>query len=142
MDPEKKRLPLIDVSSLIGDCDDTEAKLRCAQEIDSACREFGFFRIKGHGIPAELQQRLDSLSREFFNLPEDEKAKIAMEKGGAAWRGWFPVGGELTSGKPDRKEGLYIGEELGLDHPLVQAGTPLHGENLFPERPSELGSCI
>ena len=26
-----------------------------------------------------------------------------MEKGGAAWRGYFPVGGELTSGRPDVK---------------------------------------
>ena len=36
-----------------------------------------------------------------------------MAKGGRAWRGYFPVGGELTSGKPDRKQGLYFGEELG-----------------------------
>lgn len=26
-----------------------------------------------------------------------------MEKGGTAWRGFFPVGFELTSGKPDQK---------------------------------------
>jgi isopenicillin N synthase-like dioxygenase len=44
---------------------------------------------------------MDLLAREFFNLPEEEKAKIQMSLGGAAWRGWFPVGGELTSGKPD-----------------------------------------
>ena len=28
-----------------------------------------------------------------------------MTHGGRAWRGWFPVGGELTSGAPDMKEG-------------------------------------
>jgi hypothetical protein len=32
-----------------------------------------------------------------------------MSLGGAAWRGWFPLGGELTSGKPDQKEGYYFG---------------------------------
>ncbi len=35
-----------------------------------------------------------------------------MKLAGSAWRGWFPVGGELTSGLPDRKEGIYVGEEL------------------------------
>jgi len=38
-----------------------------------------------------------------------------------AWRGWFPVGGELTSGEPDRKEGVYFGAELGPDDPLGAA---------------------
>jgi isopenicillin N synthase-like dioxygenase len=45
------------------------------------------------------------------------------------------VGGELTSGRPDRKEGLYFGEELPEDDPRVLAGTPLHGPNLFPRLP-------
>jgi len=58
-----------------------------------------------------------------------------MKKGGSAWRGFFPVGGELTSGKPDIKEGIYFGAELPPTHPLAQAKIPLHGANLFPERP-------
>jgi len=56
-----------------------------------------------------------------------------MSRGGRAWRGWFPVGGELTSGRPDLKEGVYFGAELASDHALVRAGTPLHGPNLFPD---------
>jgi isopenicillin N synthase-like dioxygenase len=58
-----------------------------------------------------------------------------MALGGPAWRGYFPIGDELTSGKPDQKEGLYFGAELGVDDPLVLAGTPLHGPNLFPDLP-------
>ena len=58
-----------------------------------------------------------------------------MSRGGRAWRGYFPVGRELTSGKPDRKEGLYFGAELSADDPAVRAGTPLHGPNLFPAIP-------
>ena len=61
--------------------------------------------------------------------------RIDMARGGRAWRGYFAVGDELTSGKPDRKEGLYFGVELPADHPAVLAGTPLHGQNLFPEIP-------
>ena len=56
-----------------------------------------------------------------------------MRHGGRAWRGWFPLRGELTSGVPDQKEGLYFGEELGADDPRVRAALPLHGANLFPD---------
>ena len=41
----------------------------------------------------------------------------AWSCGGRAWRGYFPVGGELTSGKPDLKEGLYFGAELARRSP-------------------------
>jgi isopenicillin N synthase-like dioxygenase len=44
------------------------------------------------------------------------------------------VGGELTSGRPDLKEGVYFGEELPDDDPRVQARLPLHGSNLFPSQ--------
>ena len=61
--------------------------------------------------------------------------KIRMELGRRAWRGYFPVGDELTSGKPDQKEGIYFGSELDDNHPRVHANTPLHGRNLFPSIP-------
>ena len=65
-----------------------------------------------------------------------------MPHGGRAWRGWFPVGGELTSGVPDRKEGIYFGAELGTDDPRVRAGVPLHGPNQFPRRPRALRDAV
>jgi isopenicillin N synthase-like dioxygenase len=89
-----------------------------------------------------LRARLDELSREFFSYPDDEKVEIAMARAGRAWRGWFPVGGELTSGVPDLKEGLYFGSELGAEHDRVRAGTPLHGANLFPRRPARLREVV
>jgi isopenicillin N synthase-like dioxygenase len=100
-----------------------------APRIAAACRDNGFFYLTGHGVPEELLARLDAAAREFFALPEPEKLEIAMERGGKAWRGFFPVGAELTSGRPDLKEGLYFGSELPADHPL-----PLHGPNLFPAK--------
>ena len=65
-----------------------------------------------------------------------------MDLGGRAWRGYFPVGGELTSGIPDDKEGLYFGAELDERDPRVIAGTPLHGRNLFPQRPDLRGPVL
>jgi isopenicillin N synthase-like dioxygenase len=105
--------------------------------IDRACRDHGFFSVVGHDVDAELLDRLLATATAFFALPDDEKAAIAMAHGGRAWRGWFPLAGELTSGVPDRKEGIYFGAEGPAGHPL-----PLHGPNLFPERPADLGPTV
>jgi isopenicillin N synthase-like dioxygenase len=110
--------------------------------LDAACRQVGFFYLVGHGVDPSLQLRLDTLARQFFGRPVAEKEEVAMARGGRAWRGWFPVGGELTDGVPDDKEGLYFGAELGPEHPRVRVGTPMHGPNLYPQYPHELGSVI
>ena len=134
-------LPLIDVGPLLSADSSESAANKCAHEIDSAGRQSGFFRITNHGVSRELRERLDKLSREFFALNNAEKSKCAMPLAGSAWRGWFGVGDELTSGVPDRKEGLYIGEQLPASDPRVVARTPLHGANLYPQIPAELGAC-
>lgn len=125
-------LPVIDVEPLRL-MSDTAAIADTARRIDAACREFGFFYAAGHGIDPAVVADLLAASEVFFALPEADKAAIAMDKGGIAWRGWFPVAGELTSGIPDLKEGLYLGEELGAGDPRVAEGLPLHGANLWPE---------
>jgi len=106
-----------------------------AAQIDWAASEFGFFYIVGHEIEMEAIDRLIALSRAFFLQDIAQKQKIHMSLGGRAWRGYFPVGGELTSGRQDWKEGLYFGEELSDVDARVRAGTPLHGSNLFPQVP-------
>ncbi len=113
-----------------------------AYEIDRACRISGFFGIRRHGVDPDLVTDLERVAREFFALSDAEKSEVSMGRGGSAWRGWFPVGCELTSGVPDAKEGYYFGEELPTDDPRVSAGLPLHGPNLFPQRPTELGPIV
>ncbi|MFO0918442.1 MAG: 2-oxoglutarate and iron-dependent oxygenase domain-containing protein [Planctomycetaceae bacterium] len=129
---EFAHVPLVDVGALVNRSAD---RLRVATEIGRACRECGFFYVVNHGVSEDLCQELEQLSREFFAQPEAKKMEISMAHGGRAWRGYFPVGQELTSGKPDRKEGLYFGAELSREHPAVIARRPLHGPNLFPDLP-------
>ena len=119
-------IPIIDLS---------QDKQKMAAAVRKACCESGFFYVIRHGVDEALQTRLEQLSREFFQQDEASKMQIRMALGGKAWRGYFPVGGELTSGRPDLKEGLYLGTELPADHPHVKAGVPLHGANLFPVIP-------
>lgn len=125
------QIPIIDISPFVAGKESGEV----AEKIRQACCDTGFFYIVGHGVDTGLQQRLEDLSRQFFAQDLDTKMKIRMALGGRAWRGFFPVGGELTSGKPDIKEGIYFGSELETTHPAVQQGLPMHGANLFPDIP-------
>jgi len=125
-------VPVIDVSALVAR---TPARPAVAAEIGQACRAQGFFYLTGHGVDRMICDRLVAVSRRFFALDRAAKMQWRMSLGGRAWRGYFPAGGELTSGQPDGKEGLYLGLELPDDDPRVRARTPLHGRNLFPTRP-------
>ena len=133
-------LSTIDISPLFGD--DEAARTRTAGAIGEAAARDGFFYVTGHGLAADTVSRLEAEARAFFALSEAEKATIAMARAGAAWRGWFPLGGELTSGVADRKEGIYFGEELRADDPRVRAGWLMHGANLWPTRPPGLRTAV
>lgn len=126
---EQTQVPIIDVSPLWKESGSTQ---KVAQDLRKACTEYGFFYICNHGISEQLQEDLAVLSHEFFQLAVAEKMQIKMALGGKAWRGFFPVKGELTSGKPDLKEGIYFGSELEETDERVKAGWPMHGKNLFP----------
>lgn len=138
-DDRDQSIPIININPLIHG---TEDRLVVADEIGRACRDCGFFYVVGHGVDAELQERLEKLSQQFFAQGIETKMQIRMALGGRAWRGYFPVGGELTSGQPDLKEGIYFGAELPDDHPMVKAGVPLHGPNLFPAHPPQLRETV
>lgn len=126
------RLPVIDFSLF-----DLGSRWRdhVAAQVDWAASEFGFFYVIGHGVDQGLVDSLVDMSRVFFAQDATTKHRVHMSRGGRAWRGYFPVGGELTSGLPDLKEGLYFGEELSESDARVAAGTPLHGRNMFPKLP-------
>ena len=132
-------VPIIDVAPLVADAGDQDT---VAAAMGRACRGNGFFYVVGHGVREDLQDRLEDLSHAFFTQDVDSKLEIRMALAGKAWRGYFPVGDELTSGKPDAKEGLYFGSELGEDDPRVQAELPLHGPNLFPRGIPGFGATV
>lgn len=134
-----RQLPVIDLTALRTPCGDTSDVARL---IDQACRQSGFFLVTGHGIDPQLADDLDKTSRIFFALPESDKSLIAMEHGGTAWRGWFAIADEVTSGVPDQKEGLYFGTELNAFDPRVRNALPLHGANLFPTHPAEMKNLV
>ena len=122
-------VPIINISPLVQGGEGSSV----ATQLEAACRDHGFFYVSHHGVDEALTERLATLSHQFFAQEQEAKLAIRMERGGRAWRGYFPVGGELTSGQPDQKEGLYFGTELRSDDPRVRAKLPMHGPNLFPD---------
>lgn len=130
-------IPVIDVSPLVTGAQDLAPT---AAAIDHACRTAGFFYAVGHRVDSVLIERLQRQARAFFARSLDEKLRVRMELGGRAWRGYFPLGGELTSGLPDRKEGLYFGSEI--EQGDERALAPLHGANLFPDVPGLRSSVL
>lgn len=127
-----EEIPLIDISKLrlaseASFCEETKD---ISQQIDHACRTIGFFYIQNHGVSEDLQNQLVDVSKSFFNFPAEIKYDIAMSKSGKAWRGYFGVGDEVTSGIPDQKEGIYFGTEI-----VEEDSRPLHGMNQWPGGP-------
>jgi len=120
-------IPIIDISSLVDGSASADAKATTVAAIGQACRDVGFFYITDTGVPLSLTDSIEASARTFFQLPAVEKRAIDMARGGRAWRGYFGVGDELTSGRADQKEGIYFGTE-------GQAGDlrPLHGPNVWP----------
>lgn len=125
-------LPIIDISPLYGD--EPDAWQTVAEQIDRACRQWGFFYIKGHPItPARIAEVLGSAQR-FFALPVEEKLKIDITQT-RHHRGYGAVATEqLDPTKPsDLKETFDMGLHLPADHPEVLAEKPLRGPNRHPD---------
>ncbi|MGE0172560.1 MAG: isopenicillin N synthase family dioxygenase [Oligoflexales bacterium] len=125
-------IPILDIEPLLIAKADERSLAHLTQKLSEAMRGIGFFYVANHGVPSDLQNRLMQSSRQFFTQPVAKKMAIAMKHAGKAWRGYFPVAGELTSGKPDQKEGIYFGSELSGQNEAVKRGTPMHGANLWP----------
>jgi isopenicillin N synthase-like dioxygenase len=125
-------LPIIDIGPLYGN--EPDAWQGVAEQIDRACRQWGFFYIKGHPIsPARIAEVLGNAQR-FFALPVEEKLKIDITQT-RHHRGYGAVATEqLDPTKPsDLKETFDMGLHLPADHPEVLVEKPLRGPNRHPD---------
>src|SRR5438874_651090 len=71
-------IPIIDLSPYY--TGDQEEKKAVAMAVDEACRDIGFLVITGHQVPKELVEQVDLLSRQFFDLPSEEKSELKRPK--------------------------------------------------------------
>ena len=80
-------IPMIDFAPFLHG---TQAdKQRVADEIGAACRQIGFFYLKGHDVPESLRQAVFDQSASFFHKPIGERRKAAATP--EWYRGWIPM---------------------------------------------------
>lgn len=104
-------VPVIDISGYFGGL--PEAKREIAAALDRACRALGFVVVTGHNVPEELIDRVDRVSRAFFDLPESVKLRYAPPNP-SVYRGYMALGGLAASyslddraSAPDYRE-MYV----------------------------------
>eukprot|EP00976_Prorocentrum_cordatum_P029733 605542-Prorocentrum_minimum.AAC.1 len=131
-------IPVIDVQSLVSPDSTKVERQQTGDELDRACREVGFFYVKNHGISEGLNVRVRELSRQWFDLPAEVKAQIALsgsckQKG---FRGYQALGANVTryegGFQRDWHEAIDLYKHFNETHPAAKAGLPLHGPNPWP----------
>ena len=88
-----------------------------SDELGQSFVDYGFAIVRDHGIPQELIDRAEQLSKQFFALPEDAKRKYLIPGSGGA-RGYTAFGVETAKGAQafDLKEFWHVGRELPAGH--------------------------
>lgn len=92
---------------------DTTRKQQFVRELGAAFSNIGFVAIKGHGLSEERRQQLYRTIEDFFQLPEDIKAKYAHPELNYQ-RGYTGKRKETAKGftKADLKEFYHVGQEF------------------------------
>jgi isopenicillin N synthase-like dioxygenase len=121
-------------------------KAAVAERVAEACRDIGFLIIAGHGIDPALIERVDGVSRRFFDLPLEAKMRVARPATDVT-RGYIPLEGEAVAASRgettagDLNESFMIGPVDVPDgdgyYTAEAAGRHFH-PNLWPEEPAAL----
>jgi isopenicillin N synthase-like dioxygenase len=127
----------------------SEGKRRVATELDHACREVGFYIIVGHGVDGRLIEEIESVSRQFFDLPMDEKMKVHIGNtpGAVGYAAMGDIALAYTRGQvapPDLNESFQIAKVDVTDDDYFKsdAARGMIPTNLWPERPAVLRSVF
>lgn len=129
-------VPAIDLS----DWEDQARRGEIAREIDAGLRKTGMFLLSGHGVPAELTERMRGLGREFFALPGARKAEYAVRgRYDNGWTGPGLLAASAIEGGGDSPD-LHEAFHMGPAHRTGDAGFDAlyYPENRWPAEIPEL----
>ncbi|KAI3922084.1 hypothetical protein MKX01_005773 [Papaver californicum] len=110
---------------------------KIATKIGSVCKEWGFFHVIIHGVPFDLQQRVEVAVKKFFGLPSEEKRKVQRDEVNPL--GYYDT--EYTKNIRDWKE---VFDFMVKDPTVIPASHELHDNKLQelrnkrPDYPLEL----
>ena len=103
------QVPVIDIGELVSDSSSVAARIP-VEQIAAACKNWGFFQVINHAIPAELFETVLQQTRRIFALPLEEKLSVVRTKDNP----WGFYNNELTKNQRDKKEVFDFTHE-GID---------------------------
>ena len=130
-------IPIIDIAPWF--TGNSESQRAVARQLNSACHEFGFLQIVGHGVSDELRDSALNQMNTFFERPVEEKVTATPTDG--SYRGYSGRKSEsfaYTVGdiRPaDLVEAYVMGSEDPNGEPTGRLHT--HAPNIWPEGLSE-----
>ena len=121
-------IPVVDIAPFR--TRDAAARDHVAARVRAACEDTGFFLVSGHGFSRTLLTRIGAASREFFDLPVEEKRRVG-ESG--------PVpGGLMYFGHGAEALGATLGaESIGDIKETLDFGPGFLGD-AWPREPADL----
>ena len=119
-----RSFPVIDISG---------PRAEVVADLDDALRRWGGFVCVGHSLDNGLMKRMLEAAYAFFALPDDVKSKVDLVQGGggAAWRGYMPIGGEIGLWQ---HRGLQGGPLLWRRARPEESSLPRRTSHMGPER--------
>jgi isopenicillin N synthase-like dioxygenase len=104
MSLSKVALPVIDIGGYLHP-KSAEDRERIITEVCDAARQYGFFQIRGHGVPLNMQHDLLRCMNNVFSLPEKDKLEMSFLENPCR-RGYEAPGMSHREGDalPDAKE--------------------------------------
>lgn len=106
-----EEIPVVDIASLVDARASVASKQKTADKIGEICRRSGFFYVKNHGISEREIAEIFAETKHFFDLPIEKKMEIHIGKS-PQFRGYVPLGGEVTEGKVDWHECIDLQPKL------------------------------
>jgi isopenicillin N synthase-like dioxygenase len=135
--------PIVDISGFrIG----TPAeKQSIAHDVEVACRSHGFLTIAGHSVSTELIQRMERISRDFFDLPAEIKTQYRSQDP-KVFRGYFGLEAfgaaysrDDRAAPPDYSERFLVGRTVDSTDPYFASDRArrVFAPNVWPDRPED-----
>ena len=128
-----RRLPVVDLQPFL--FGDAAARHAVARDIAIACEAYGFFYLRGHGIPADTIAGGFESARRFFELPLEQRmaCRVTRPRQNRGYQPMFDTA--LAGGKSDLKHSFDMGFPLPEDDADIEAGLPFHAPNAWPQLP-------
>lgn len=98
-------------------------------EIACACRDWGFFQVRGHEIPQSVMTGTLAVARAFFALPRAMKREYLRSKENP----WGFYDRELTKNERDKKEVFDVGPDATGQQ---SSGDAFEGRTRWPGEPA------